>query len=92
MPIRTIDRGIDASYAEYSSRPGAQEWQTRFTDEAACHAEVCDRSPIEISRTRNPVEFLERSFDALAQPGAELKKLADAAAASSDFGPTSEPH
>jgi hypothetical protein len=35
-------------------------------------------SPIEALRDRNPVEFLQRRAEALAQRAADLKKLADA--------------
>jgi len=38
--------------------------------------EIGDRSPIEIIRDRNPVEFMQRRADALAQRAADLKKLA----------------
>jgi hypothetical protein len=41
-------------------------------------ADRADRSPIEILRDRNPIEFLNRRADALAQRAADLKKLADA--------------
>jgi hypothetical protein len=41
-------------------------------------AERADRSPIENLRDRNPVEFLNRRADALAQRSADLKKLASA--------------
>jgi hypothetical protein len=40
--------------------------------------ERSDRSPIEVLRDRNPVEFLNRRSDALAQRAADLKKLAAA--------------
>jgi hypothetical protein len=39
---------------------------------------AADRSPIEALRDRNPVEFLNRRADALAQRSADLKKLAAA--------------
>jgi hypothetical protein len=41
-------------------------------------AERADRSPMENLRDRNPVEFLNRRADALAQRSADLKKLAAA--------------
>jgi hypothetical protein len=41
-------------------------------------AERADRSPMENLRDRNPVAFLNRRADALAQRSADLKKLAAA--------------
>ena len=40
--------------------------------------ELRERSRIEVLRERNPVEFLERRADALAQRAGDLKRLADA--------------
>ena len=37
-----------------------------------------DDSPIEVLRNRDPVKFMQRRADALAQRAADLKKLADA--------------
>jgi hypothetical protein len=45
---------------------------------AARVGELRDRSLIEVLRDRNPVDFLHRRADALAQRAADLKKLADA--------------
>jgi hypothetical protein len=41
-------------------------------------AERADRSPIENLRDRDPIDFLNRRADALAQRAADLKKLAAA--------------
>ena len=41
-------------------------------------AELRGKSPVEVLRDRNPVEFLQRRSTALAQRSADLKKLADA--------------
>jgi hypothetical protein len=41
-------------------------------------AQRADRTPMENLRDRNPVEFLNRRADALAQRSADLKKLASA--------------
>src|SRR4051794_32369307 len=51
---------------EEAIRSRAKERQTRLADTAARVAEKLDRSPIEILRDRNPVEFLNRRSDALA--------------------------
>jgi hypothetical protein len=63
---------------EEAFRSRAKERQTRLANAAARRADLGDRSRIEIVRDRNPIEFLNRRSDALAQRAAELKKLADA--------------
>jgi hypothetical protein len=63
---------------EEAFRSRAKERQTRLANAAARRAELGDRSRIEIVRDRNPIEFLNRRSDALAQRAAEFKKLADA--------------
>jgi hypothetical protein len=45
---------------------------------AARLREQHERSPIDVLRDRDPVEFLQRRAEALAQRAADLKKLADA--------------
>jgi len=41
-------------------------------------AELREGNPVEILRNRDPVDFLQRRADALAQRSADLKKLAGA--------------
>ena len=60
---------------EQAIRARAKDRQGRLADVAS---DLGDRSPIEIVRDRNPVEFMQRRADALAQRAADLKKLADA--------------
>ena len=60
---------------EEAIRARAKDRQARLADIAT---EIGDRSPIEIIRDRNPVEFMQRRADALAQRAADLKKLAAA--------------
>jgi hypothetical protein len=55
-------------------RARAKDQQARI---ANVEARV-DRSPIEVLRDRNPVEFMHRRADALAQRAADLRKRADA--------------
>ena len=45
---------------------------------AARANELRDRTPLAVLRDRDPVSFLQRRADALAQRAADLKKLADA--------------
>jgi hypothetical protein len=45
---------------------------------AARRAEIRDRSLMEILRDRDPITFMNRRADALAQRSADLKSLADA--------------
>ena len=52
--------------------------KTRQTRLESLTTGVADRGPIEIIRDRDPVEFLNRRADALAQRAADLKKLAAA--------------
>ena len=63
---------------EDAIRARAKDRQARIAVAAARMAERRDGSPIEALRDRNPVEFLQRRADALAQRAADLKKLADA--------------
>ena len=59
-------------------RSRAKERQARLEGVAARADERSERSRIEVVRDRNPIEFLNRRSDALAQRAAELKKLAAA--------------
>ena len=63
---------------EEAIRSRAKERQNRLENLAARAADRSERSPIEVLRDRNPIEFLNRRSDALAQRSAELKKLATA--------------
>jgi hypothetical protein len=63
---------------EDAIRSRAKERQSRLENVAARAAERQERSPIEVLRDRNPIEFLNRRSDALAQRAADLKKLAAA--------------
>ena len=63
---------------EEAIRSRAKDRQTRLEGVTTGAAERADRSPIENLRDRNPVEFLNRRADALAQRAADLKKLAAA--------------
>ena len=57
---------------EAAVRARAKDRQARIAAKAERMAELRDRSRIEILRERNPVEFLERRADALAQRAADL--------------------
>jgi hypothetical protein len=63
---------------EDAIRTRAKNRQTRIANVAARVAELHERGPIEVLRERNPVDFLHRRADALAQRSADLKRLADA--------------
>jgi hypothetical protein len=63
---------------EDAIRSRAKERQTRLEDTVGRAVERSERSPIEVVRDRNPIEFLNRRSDALAQRAADLKKLASA--------------
>jgi hypothetical protein len=52
--------------------------QARAANIESRAAELRGRSELEVLRDRNPVDFLQRRADALAQRAADLKKLADA--------------
>jgi len=66
------------SAVEDGIRSRAKEREARLTAIAARVDEMRGKSVMEILRDRNPVEFLHRRADALAQRSAGLKKLADA--------------
>ena len=63
---------------EEAIRSRAKDRQAQVENVTTGAAERADRSPIENLRDRNPVEFLNRRADALAQRASDLKKLADA--------------
>jgi hypothetical protein len=63
---------------EDAIRARAKGRQSRLQGIMARADERSERSPIEVLRDRNPIEFLNRRSAALAQRSAELKKLADA--------------
>jgi LTXXQ motif family protein len=60
---------------EQAIRARAKDRQARLAEIAT---QLGDKSPIEIIRDRNPVEFMQRRADALAQRAADLKKLSEA--------------
>jgi hypothetical protein len=63
---------------EEAIRARAKDRMSRLEGVTTGAAERADRSPIENLRDRNPVEFMNRRADALAQRSADLKKLATA--------------
>ena len=63
---------------EAAIRERARDRQARVAAAAARLREQRERSPIDVLRDRDPVEFLQRHAAALAQRAADLKKLADA--------------
>ncbi|HMA73959.1 MAG TPA: Spy/CpxP family protein refolding chaperone [Xanthobacteraceae bacterium] len=63
---------------ENAIRARAKDRQTRLANAQKEADELRGRSRLEILRDRNPVEFLNRRADALAQRAADLKKLAEA--------------
>jgi hypothetical protein len=63
---------------EEAIRARAKNRLTRLENITTGAAERADRNRLEVMRDRNPVEFLNRRADALAQRSADLKRLADA--------------
>ena len=63
---------------ERDSHQGKKIGKACIATAAERSSERRDRSPIEALRDRDPVDFLHRRADALAQRAADLKKLADA--------------
>jgi len=61
---------------EEAIRARATNRLTRLESITTGAAERADRSPLEVMRDRNPVDFLNRRADALAQRAADLKQLA----------------
>src|SRR3974390_2020469 len=60
---------------EQAIRARAKDRQARLAEIAT---EFGDRSPIEIIRDRNPVEFMQRRAEAYTHRATDLKKLSDA--------------
>ena len=63
---------------EEAIRSRAKDRITRLESITTGVAERADRSPIENLRDRDPIDFLNRRADALAQRASDLKKLAAA--------------
>jgi hypothetical protein len=63
---------------EDTIRANAKDRQTRIASLTKEAAELRDRSPLEILRDRNPVDFLDRRASALSERATDIKKLADA--------------
>jgi hypothetical protein len=63
---------------EGAIRTRVKDRQARMANAAERSSDLRDHSPIEALRDRNPVDFLHRRADALAQRAADLKRLADA--------------
>ena len=63
---------------EDAIRTRAKDRQARIANVESRAAELRGKSLLEVLRDRNPIEFLNRRSDALAQRAAELKKLAAA--------------
>jgi hypothetical protein len=63
---------------EEAIRTRAKDRMTRLEGVTTGVAERADRSPMENLRDRDPIAFLNRRADALAQRSADLKKLATA--------------
>jgi LTXXQ motif family protein len=63
---------------EQAIRQRAKDRQERLEGVVERTEGRADRSPLENSQNRNPVELMQRRADILAQRAADLKKLADA--------------
>ncbi len=63
---------------EDAIRARAKDRQARIADAQLRITEMRDSSPIEVLRERDPIDFLQRRADALAQRAADLKRLAGA--------------
>jgi Spy/CpxP family protein refolding chaperone len=63
---------------EDAIRARAKNREARFADIEKRVAELREGNPVEVLRNRDPVDFLQRRADALAQRSADLKKLAAA--------------
>jgi hypothetical protein len=63
---------------EAAIRSRAKDRQARVAAAAARLNELRERSAIEVMRDRDPIAFLHRRADALAERAADLKKVADA--------------
>ena len=63
---------------EGAIRARARDRQARFAEMEKRVTELRQGNPVEVMRNRDPVDFLQRRADALAQRSADLKKLAGA--------------
>jgi hypothetical protein len=63
---------------ESAIRARAQDRQARIAKMAETVGSRIGEDPIEVLRNRDPVNFMQRRADALAQRAADLKRLADA--------------
>jgi hypothetical protein len=63
---------------EEAIRTRAEHRAARYAVRATRIGELRDSGPVEALRNRDPIAFLQRRADALAQRAADLKKLADA--------------
>jgi hypothetical protein len=63
---------------ENAIRQRAKDRQARLAGVAQTVGERSDSGPLEVMRDRNPVDFMHRRADTLAQRSANLSKLADA--------------
>jgi len=63
---------------EEAIRARGKDRETRLAAIQKEVGELRGKSPLEVLRDRNPVDFLSQRADALTQRGADLKKLADA--------------
>ena len=63
---------------EDAIRARAKDRQARVQGVEARVTELRNKSPVEAIRDRNPIDFMHRRAEALAQRAADLKKLADA--------------
>jgi len=63
---------------ENAIRQRAKDRQARLAGVVQTVGERSDSGPVEAMRDRNPVDFMHRRADALAQRSADLNKLADA--------------
>jgi hypothetical protein len=63
---------------EDAIRARAKDRQARIAMAVERARELRDRSRIEVLRERNPIEFMKKRADRLAQRSADLKRLADA--------------
>jgi len=63
---------------EDAIRARAKDRQARIEEATKRVTEIRDSNPMEVLRNRDPVDFLQRHADALAQRSNDLKKLAGA--------------
>jgi len=63
---------------ESAIRSNAQDRQARFAKVAETVGKRADESPVEVMHNRDPIAFLQRRSQALAQRSADLNKLAEA--------------